>query len=98
LSDLVDRNCRQARTLAEGLRRAGLDVLNDVVLNQVVVGFGSDQRSGDVIAAIQDDGECWCGGTVWRGRNAMRISVSSWATTDDDIERTLSAILKAALG
>ncbi len=96
LEQLIDRNCRQARRLAEGLRQAGTDVLNDVVLNQVVVAFGNDARTEKVIAAVQADGECWCGGTVWRGRTAMRISVSSWATTDGDIERTLDAILRVA--
>lgn len=96
LSELVERNCRQAHKLAMALHQAGIEVLNDVVLNQVIVSFGSDQRTNDVIAKIQNDGECWCGGTVWHGRVAMRISISSWATTDDDIERSLSAILKAA--
>ena len=92
----MERNCRQAHTLAAALRQAGIKVLNDVVLNQVVVSFGSDQRTNMVISKIQDEGECWCGGTVWHGRAAMRISVSSWATTDEDIERSLSAILRAA--
>ncbi len=96
LSDLVERNCRQAREMAAALRQAGLEVLNDVVLNQAVVSFGSEQRTREVIARIQDEGVCWCGGTVWRGRAAMRISVSSWATTDEDIERSISAILEAA--
>lgn len=96
LSELFERNCRQARQLAVGLQRAGVAVLNDVVLNQVVVSFGSDQRTNNVIARIQDEGECWCGGTVRHGRAAMRISVSSWATTEQDIERSLAAILRAA--
>ena len=96
LSELVERNCRQARKLAAALHQAGIEVLNDVVLNQVVVSFGSDRRTNKVIARIQDEGECWCGGTAWHGRVAMRISISSWATTDNDIERSLSAILRAA--
>jgi len=98
LAELVARNCRQARRLGEGLRAAGHDVLNEVVLNQVVVAFGDEARTKQVIAAIQQDGTCWCGGTVWRGRAAMRISVSSWATSDVDIERSLAAILAAARG
>ena len=98
LADLVTRNCRQARRLAEGLREAGLEVLNDVVLNQIVVSFGSEARTKRVIAKIQEEGECWCGGTVWRGVPAMRISVSSWATSDADIERALTAIIRAAQG
>jgi glutamate/tyrosine decarboxylase-like PLP-dependent enzyme len=96
LSELVERNCRQAHKLAAALHHAGIEVLNDVVLNQVVVSFGSDARTNRVIEKIQDDGECWCGATVWHDRTAMRISVSSWATTDEDIERSLAAILRAA--
>ena len=95
LSDLVSRNCRQARWLADGLRQEGVDVLNDVVLNQVVVAFGEDNRTNRVISKIQESGECWAGGTIWHGRAAMRISLSSWATTDDDVDQSLSAILKA---
>jgi len=71
-------------------------VLNDVTLNQVLVAFGSAERTRQVVAAIQEDGVCWCGGTTWQGREAMRISVSSWATTDDDIERSLTSILACA--
>jgi glutamate/tyrosine decarboxylase-like PLP-dependent enzyme len=96
LVDLVERTCRFARRFAEGLRGAGYEILNDVVLNQVLVTFGSDEQTRRVIAAIQSDGTCWCGGTVWRGRAAMRISVSSWATTEEDVERSLSAIIRIA--
>ncbi|MGH7647740.1 MAG: aspartate aminotransferase family protein, partial [Gemmatimonadaceae bacterium] len=74
----------------------GLEILNDVVLNQVLVSFGDDARTKQVIAAIQADGTCWCGGTVWHGRSAMRISVSSWATTDEDVERSIAAIMRAS--
>jgi glutamate/tyrosine decarboxylase-like PLP-dependent enzyme len=95
LAELVDRNCRQARQIAGELRGAGIDVLNEVVLNQVVVAFGDDDRTRRVTALIQDSGTCWCGGTHWRGRDAMRISVSSWATTEEDIERSIAAILEA---
>jgi glutamate/tyrosine decarboxylase-like PLP-dependent enzyme len=96
LADLVERTCRQAARFAKGLRDAGYDVLNDVVLNQVLVAFGSDETTRRVITGIQSDGTCWCGGTVWHGRAAMRISVSSWATTDEDIDRSLAAILRVA--
>lgn len=96
VGDLVARNCAQARRFAQGLRDAGYDVLNEVMLNQVVVAFGDAETTARVIAAVQDEGTCWCGGTIWRDRNAMRISVSSWATTDDDIERSLAAIIKVA--
>jgi glutamate/tyrosine decarboxylase-like PLP-dependent enzyme len=96
LAELVERCCRHATRFAEGLQAAGYEVLNDVVLNQVLVSFGSDARTRAVIRRIQDDGTCWCGGTVWQGRAAMRISVSSWMTTDDDVEQSLSAMIAAA--
>lgn len=95
LAEMIDRHCHQARRIAEALRKAGVDILNDVVLNQVVAAFDDDDRTGRVIAQVQDGGVCWCGGTVWRGRTAMRISVSSWATTDDDVERSIAAIVEA---
>lgn len=94
LREMIERNCRQAKRFAERLRQAGCQVLNDVVLNQVLVSFGSAEETRRVIAAIQSDGTCWCGGTQWHGHTAMRISVSSWATTDDDVEKSLAAILK----
>jgi len=96
VADLVERTCRYATRFAEGLRDAGFAVLNDVVLNQVVVAFGDDARTRDVIARVQQDGTCWCGVTQWQGRVAMRISVSSWATAADDVERSLAAIVRAA--
>ncbi|MBT3700969.1 MAG: aspartate aminotransferase family protein [Alphaproteobacteria bacterium] len=95
LSDLIDRNCRQAKTMATGLQDAGATILNDVVLNQVVVAFDDDTTTHEVIQQVQDDGVCWCGGTNWQGRDAMRISVSSWATTDEDIDKSLTAIVNA---
>ncbi|MDX6597891.1 MAG: hypothetical protein QOE87_1778 [Gaiellales bacterium] len=98
LDDLIERNCRQASRFAEGLSAAGYEILNDVVLNQVLVSFGEPPETRRVVAGVQDDGTCWCGGTVWQGRTAMRISVCSWATTDDDVERSLEAILRIAQG
>ena len=98
VEDLVERSCRHARRFAEGLRGAGFEVLNDAVLNQVLVSFGEDRTTSEVIRGVQRDGTCWCGGTRWRGRNGMRISVSSWATTADDVERSLVAIFKVARG
>jgi hypothetical protein len=71
-------------------------MLNDVVLNQALVSFGAPEATQRVIAAIQEDGACWCGGTVWQGRHAMRISVSSWVTTEADVDRSLEAILRIA--
>ena len=94
--ELIERNCRQARRFAEGLQSAGYQVLNDVVLNQVLVSFGDAETTRNVIAGIQSDGTCWCGGTVWQGKTAMRISVSSWATTDEDVEKSLKAMLRIA--
>ena len=82
--------------LADELRSGGLEILNDVVLNQVLVAFGDDARTLAVISKLQDARECWCGGTTWHGRQAMRISISSWATTDVDMQRSRDAILNAA--
>jgi glutamate/tyrosine decarboxylase-like PLP-dependent enzyme len=96
LSDLIERCCRHAARFAEGVRAAGYEILNDVVLNQLLVSFGDDATTRRVIEAIQADGTCWCGGTVWQGRAAMRVSVSSWATTEDDVERSLKAIIRIA--
>jgi glutamate/tyrosine decarboxylase-like PLP-dependent enzyme len=96
IADLIERNCRFAARFAAGLTAAGYRVLNDVVLNQVLVSFGDPEKTRRVIAEIQSDGICWCGGTVWQGETAMRISVSSWATTEEDVERSLTAILRIA--
>jgi glutamate/tyrosine decarboxylase-like PLP-dependent enzyme len=96
VAELIERNCRQARRFAKGLQAAGFKVLNEVVLNQVLVTFGNAETTNRVISEIQKDGTCWCGGTVWQGQTAMRISVSSWATTDADVELSLKAMLRAA--
>jgi glutamate/tyrosine decarboxylase-like PLP-dependent enzyme len=96
LADLIERNCRQAKVIAGQLRDAGFEVLNDVVLNQVVVSFGTDDETRRVVAELQNEGTCWCGGTQWRGHTAMRISLSSWATTEEDVERSLQAVLRIA--
>jgi glutamate/tyrosine decarboxylase-like PLP-dependent enzyme len=96
LAELIERNCRQAGRFAEALAQAGFEVLNDVVLNQVVVSFGEPDETRRVIAAIQRDGTMWAGETVWQGRTAMRISVSSWATTDADVERCIATIVRVA--
>jgi glutamate/tyrosine decarboxylase-like PLP-dependent enzyme len=96
LSALIERTCAHAQRFAAGLREAGFAVLNDVVINQVLVSFGSTEVTKEVIRCIQEDGTCWCGGTVWQGKTAMRISVSSWATTDEDVERSLAVIIRIA--
>jgi glutamate/tyrosine decarboxylase-like PLP-dependent enzyme len=96
LIEMVERNCRQARRFAERLAAAGYEILNEVVLNQVVVKFGDDRMTRHTIEAIQKDGTCWAGVTVWQGRTAMRISVSSWATTDEDVEQSAEAMIRCA--
>ncbi len=96
LRELIERNCRQARLFGQLLTDAGFSILNEVVLNQVLVSFGTPDQTRAIIAAIQSDGTCWCGGTQWQGNTAMRISVSSWATTDDDVKRSATAIINIA--
>jgi glutamate/tyrosine decarboxylase-like PLP-dependent enzyme len=96
LSDLIERNCRYASRFSEGLKEAGFEILNEVVLNQVLVDFGGDAETRRVVAGVQEEGTCWAGLTNWQGRAAMRISVSSWATTADDVEKSLLAIVKVA--
>ena len=96
LAEMIERNCRHAERFANELRKAGYQVLNDVVLNQVLVSFGAPEATRRVIAAIQQDGTCWCGGTSWQGTLAMRISVSSWATSDADVEQSIAAIVRCA--
>jgi glutamate/tyrosine decarboxylase-like PLP-dependent enzyme len=93
---MIERDCRHARRFAEGLRAAGFDILNDVQLNQVLVSFGAPEMTQQVIARVQHDGSCWCGATVWQGQTAMRISICSWATNEEDVELSLIAILRAA--
>jgi glutamate/tyrosine decarboxylase-like PLP-dependent enzyme len=96
LAELIERNCAQARRFATQLSAAGCEIINEVVLNQVLVTFGDAEETKRVIEAVQDEGTCWAGITVWQGKTAMRISVSSWATTDADVDRSVAAILKAA--
>jgi glutamate/tyrosine decarboxylase-like PLP-dependent enzyme len=95
LASLIDRTCAHAQRFAQGLRDDGAEILNDVVINQVLVSFGSPDLTRAVIERVQEEGTCWCGGTEWQGRMAMRISVSSWATTTDDVEMSLGAIRRA---
>ena len=96
VADMIERCCVLASRFGARLRDGGHDVLNDVVLNQVLVGFGDGEATRRVIKAVQDEGTCWCGGTEWHGRAAMRISVSSWATTEADIDRSADAIIRVA--
>jgi glutamate/tyrosine decarboxylase-like PLP-dependent enzyme len=98
LSELIERNCALARRFSSELQKGGCEILNEVVLNQVLVSFGDATRTRQVIARVQQDGTCWCGPTEWQGRTAMRISVSSWATREHDVDLSLVAILRAARG
>ena len=95
LAAMIERNCASAQRFAQRLAAAGCEILNDVVLNQVLVSFGEPQQTQRVIAAVQNDGTCWAGGTEWRGRTAMRISVCNWATTDADVDASVTAMLRA---
>ncbi|MFN2180440.1 MAG: pyridoxal phosphate-dependent decarboxylase family protein [Candidatus Promineifilaceae bacterium] len=96
LANLVGRTCDYAQMFAEKLSAAGFEILNDVVLNQVLVSFGDDEKTQRVIAGVQEEGTMWAGGTHWHGRQAMRISVSSWATTAEDVEQSIKAIIRVA--
>ena len=97
VADLVERCCALARRFATRLSTLdGVTVANDVVLNQVLVDLGGDARTEAVIDRVQRSGECWMGATSWRGRRLMRISVSSWRTTEADVDRSVAAI-EAAL-
>jgi glutamate/tyrosine decarboxylase-like PLP-dependent enzyme len=96
VADLVDRCCALARRFAAGLEDAGFEVANDVVLNQVLVAFGSDERTDRVVEAVQHDGTCWMGATTWHGRRHMRISVSNHTTTEADVDRSVAAITRLA--
>jgi glutamate/tyrosine decarboxylase-like PLP-dependent enzyme len=96
MAQIVERTSSHARRFAAGLRAAGYQILNDVVINQVLVSFGSPEKTLRTLARLQAEGTCWCGSTVWQGHTAMRISVSSWVTSEDDVERSLAAMMAAA--
>jgi glutamate/tyrosine decarboxylase-like PLP-dependent enzyme len=98
VAELVERCCAHARRFGEALAEApGVTVLNDVVLNQVLVRFDDDdETTRAVIDAVQTDGTCWLGGTTWKGKAAMRISVSNWSTSVEDVDRSAAAILRCA--
>jgi glutamate/tyrosine decarboxylase-like PLP-dependent enzyme len=96
VTDLIARTCRHAQTMAAYLSQAGLDVLNEVVLNQVLVRAATDDQTLALVTAVQQDGTCWVGPTMWQHRPAMRISISGWATTAEDIRRSAGAIIAAA--
>jgi glutamate/tyrosine decarboxylase-like PLP-dependent enzyme len=91
ISDMIERCCAHARRFADGLTELGAEVLNDVELNQVLFRFATDDQTNAMLAAVQADGTAWMGGTTWDGRPAIRISVSNWQTSEDDVARTLAA-------
>jgi len=96
LAELVARSVRHAQHFATALQAGGATVLNEIHLNQVVVDFGGPERNARIVRAVQEDGTCWLGPTVWRNRSAIRISVSCWATTTADVARSADAILRIA--
>jgi glutamate/tyrosine decarboxylase-like PLP-dependent enzyme len=96
LAEMVERNCQLAARFAGQLRTGRYSILNDVVLNQVLVSFGDAAATKRVISELQNEGTCWCGGTEWHGQTAMRISVSGWATTEEDVDQSAAAVLRVA--
>ena len=99
VAELVERLCRHASTFAAGLDGfEGAAVLNDVVFTQVCATFGTDQRTEEVVRRLLADGTAWMTGSTWHYQGVLRISVSSWSTTDNDVEGSLHAVRKAAIG
>ncbi len=96
VADLVDQSCAHAHRIAELLAGGGAKIYNDVVLNQVLIGFGDLSQTDAVVEAVQRDGTCWLGATTWQGKRLIRISVSNWTTTETDIDRSAEAVLRAA--
>ena len=97
VDQLIDGLQRRAEQFAEGLRREGFEILNEVVFNQVLTACDTDAATEATLAALQDSGECWAGGTRWQQRAAIRISVCSWATTADDVDRSVRAFAAARM-
>jgi glutamate/tyrosine decarboxylase-like PLP-dependent enzyme len=102
VAEMIERCCRLARRFADRLQRdARVRILNDVVLNQVLVRIepdrgDADAATADVLRRVQEERVCWLGGTRWRGMDAMRISVSNWSTTEEDVDRSAESILRAS--
>lgn len=96
VAEIVERCCSLAARFASTLASSGVEVLNDVVLNQVLVRFDDDELTRRVVSAVQEEGTCWMSGTTWQGRAAMRISVSNWTTDEADVDRSVAAILECA--
>ncbi len=96
VADLVDHLCAMARRIADGLDAGGARIANEVVLNQVLADFGDDARNAAIANAVQQEGTCWLATTDWQGRRLLRLSVSSCATTADDVDRSVASILRHA--
>jgi glutamate/tyrosine decarboxylase-like PLP-dependent enzyme len=96
LTDMIRRNCDLAVAFANRLKDAGFVILNDVVLNQILVSFGDAELTNKITRQIQDDGTCWCSGTTWQNHAAIRISISSWRTTREDVEKSADVIIAIA--
>jgi glutamate/tyrosine decarboxylase-like PLP-dependent enzyme len=98
VAEMIERCCTCARRFADRLSGAGFEILNEVVINQVMVSFGAPEVTRRVIEGLQREGTCWCGGTRWQGREAMRISVSNWKTTEEDVDRCVAVMVREARG
>ncbi|KOR29936.1 pyridoxal-dependent decarboxylase [Achromatium sp. WMS1] len=96
MANLIELSCEHAQTFKTRLTQAGFEVLNEVVINQVLVAFGTDEHTKHVVNTLQQDGTTWCGDTIWQGRVVMRISISSWCTSSEDVNRSIDAIIKIA--
>ncbi len=96
IEDLISRSCLYAELFALKLEEAGFEILNEVETNQVLVSFGSNEETHEVISAVQEEGTCWVSGTIWKGRLVMRISILSWATRPTDITKSVAAIIACA--
>jgi glutamate/tyrosine decarboxylase-like PLP-dependent enzyme len=96
MAEVIERTAGYAQRFAARLTQCGYEILNDVVINQVLVSFGTPEETRATITRVQEGGVCWCGETQWQGRTAMRISVSSWATSAEDVEASVAAIHHAA--
>jgi glutamate/tyrosine decarboxylase-like PLP-dependent enzyme len=95
IKELVEGLHERAKQFAIEIRKEGFQVLNDVVFNQVLIACENDDITGRTLELIQQSGECWCGGEMWDKRKVIRVSVCSWATTSDDISRSVKAFVKA---
>ncbi|MFH1074720.1 MAG: aminotransferase class V-fold PLP-dependent enzyme [Candidatus Firestonebacteria bacterium] len=95
VEEIVDGLCARAEQFSKQLSEAGFNILNKIVFNQVLVSCGTEEETTNTLKAVQESGECWCGGSVWNGKHVIRISVCSWATTAEDIDRSVAAFIKA---